>query len=72
MDLTLTLNAGLGSDLGPFTLSSNGSPTTVTPSSATVGDLLAGLSVVTDVSSTEIIVTSTGVCTNSLTLPITA
>ena len=73
MNVTLTLNSGLGSDLGPnFDLISNGTPTTVTPSTATLTELLAGTVVVVDNSATSITVTSTGVCTNSLNIPITA
>ena len=73
MNVIVTLNAGLGSDLGPnFNLTSNGSPTTVTPSTATKTELLAGSTVTVDDSATQITVTSTGVCTNSLNLSITA
>jgi hypothetical protein len=74
MNVTLTLNSGLGSDLGPnFDLISNGTPTTVTPSTATLTQLLSGTFVVeVDNSATSITVTSTGVCTNSLNIPITA
>ena len=73
MNLTLTLNAGLGSDLGPnFNLSSNGTSTTVTPSTATLIELLAGVEVAVDSTATQVNVTSTGVCTNSLNITITA
>jgi hypothetical protein len=73
MNVIVTLNAGLDSDLGPnFNLTSNGSPITVTPSTATLTDLLSpGVNVVVDNSATQIIVTSTGTCTNALTLSIT-
>jgi uncharacterized protein YlzI (FlbEa/FlbD family) len=69
MNLLITLNAGQGADLGPnFNLTADvGS---VTPSTATLVQLLAGKSVVVGNSATEVIVTSTGSCTNSLNLPI--
>jgi len=70
-NVTLTLNGGLGSNLGPnFDLISNGTPTTVTPSTATLSNLLIGTVVVVDDSATSITVTSTGTCTNSLVIPI--
>jgi|TARA_R110000868_G_scaffold389682_1_gene659012 hypothetical protein len=71
MNVLITLNSGQGADLGPnFNLTADiGS---VTPSTATLIDLLAGVSVVVSNSATEVIITSTGSCTNSLNLPITA
>ena len=69
MNVTITLNSGLGSDLGPnFNLTANVS--TVTPSTATLTELLAGKLVTVDGSATSVTVTSTGTCTNSITLPI--
>lgn len=65
-NITLTLGAGLGADLGPnFNLTANvGS---VTPSTATRTELLAGKSVSVDDLATQVTVTSTGTCTNSIT-----
>ncbi len=65
-NITLTLGAGLGADLGPnFNLTANvGS---VTPSTATKIELLAGKSVSVDNLATEVTITSTGTCTNSIT-----
>jgi len=64
--ITLTLGVGLGSDLGPnFNLTADvGS---VTPSTATKTELLAGKSVSVDDTATEVTVTSTGTCTNAIT-----
>ena len=71
MNVKIALNAGQGTDLGPFTLSSNGSPSTVSPGTATLGDLTSpGLDVIVNDSATTVTITSTGTCTNSLTLPI--
>ena len=65
-NITLTLGAGLGADLGPnFNLTANvGS---VTPSTATRTELLAGKGVSVDDLATQVTVTSTGTCTNSIT-----
>ena len=64
--ITLTLGAGLGADLGPnFNLTADvGS---VTPSTATKSELVAGKSVSVDDLATQVTVTSTGTCTNSIT-----
>jgi hypothetical protein len=64
--ITLTLGTPLGSDLGPnFNLTTNvGS---VTPSTATRSELLAGKIVSVDDLATNVIVTSIGTCTNSIT-----
>jgi hypothetical protein len=64
--ITLTLGAGLGADLGPnFNLTADvGS---VTPSTATKSELLAGKSVSVDDLATQVTVTSTGTCTNAIT-----
>ena len=69
MNVLVTLNSGQGADLGPnFNLTANvGS---VTPSTATLAELLAGKSVSTSASATQVTVTSTGSCTNSLNLTI--
>jgi hypothetical protein len=63
--ITLTLGAGLGADLGPnFNLTADvGS---VTPSTATKSELTAGKSVSVDDLATEVTITSTGTCTNSI------
>jgi hypothetical protein len=65
-NITLTLGAGLGADLGPnFNLTANvGS---VTPSTATKTELTAGKSVSVEDAATEVTVTSTGTCTNAIT-----
>jgi hypothetical protein len=71
MNVIVTLNAGLGSDLGPnFDLTADTG--VISPSTATLSELLAGKTVVADNAATQITVTSTGVCTNSLNLSITA
>jgi hypothetical protein len=70
MNILVTLNSGLGADTGPnFNLTANvGS---VTPSTATKAELLAGKFVDVDPSATQITVTSTGICTTSIVLTIT-
>jgi hypothetical protein len=71
MNVIVTLNAGLGSDLGPnFDLTADVG--VVAPATATLTELLAGKTVVADNTATQITVTSTGACTNSLNLSITA
>jgi hypothetical protein len=69
MNVLVTLNSGQGADLGPnFNLTANvGS---VTPSTATLSELLVGKSVSASNSATQITITSTGNCTNSLNLTI--
>lgn len=64
--ITLTLGAGLSSDLGPnFNLTADiGS---VTPSTGTKAELLSGKIVSVDDTATQVTVTSTGLCTNSIT-----
>lgn len=71
MNKIITLTAGLGSDLGPnFNLTANvGS---VSPSTATKTELLAGKTVTLDNSATQVTITSTGSCLNSLILNFTA
>jgi len=70
MNILVTLNSGLGADTGPnFNLTADvGS---VTPSTATKVELLAGKFVDVDVSATQITVTSVGTCTTSIVLTIT-
>ena len=69
MNILLTLNSGLGADLGPnFNLTANAG--SVTPSSATKSQLTTGIFVDVDPSATQITVTSTGTCTNSIVLNI--
>lgn len=70
MNLTLTLNAGLGVDLGPnFNLTTTTG--VVVPNTATKAQLLAGKVITVDNAATSVTITSLGACTNSLTLPIT-
>ena len=70
MNILVTLNSGLGADTGPnFNLTADvGS---VTPSTATKVELLAGKFVDVDPSATQITVTSVGTCTTSIVLNIT-
>jgi hypothetical protein len=71
MNVLVTLNSGLGVDLGPsFSLTADVG--TVTPTTALKSELLAGITVNVDGSATEVVVTSVGNCTNSITIPITA
>jgi hypothetical protein len=67
MNLLVTLNSSLGADLGPnFNLTADvGS---VGPSTATRSELLVGKSVSVSDTATQLTVTSTGTCTNSLDL----
>ena len=69
MNILVTLNSGLGVDLGPnFNLTADvGS---VTPSTATKSELLAGKEVQVNASATQITVTSTGACTTSININI--
>jgi rRNA maturation protein Nop10 len=71
MDVNVKLSSsGLGANLGPnFTISANvGS---VSPSSATKSELLAGVLVTVDNAATQITITSIGTCTNSTSFFIT-
>ena len=69
MLVLVTLNSGQGINLGPnFTLSANTG--TITPSTATLTQLLAGIYVTVDNTATNITITSLGSCTNSLVLNI--
>lgn len=67
LNISVTLNSGQGANLGPnFVLTADfGS---VSPSTATLSELLSGKNVTIDDLATQIIITSTGDCTNSLTL----
>ena len=69
MNILLTLNSGLGADTGPnFNLTANvGS---VSPSSATKSELLAGVLVTIDDAATQVTVTSVGVCTTSVNISV--
>jgi len=69
MQILLTLNSGLGADTGPnFNLTANvGS---VSPSSATKSELLAGILVTIDDAATQVTVTSVGVCTTSVNISV--
>ena len=70
MDILITLDSGLGIDLGPnFNLTVNDGGT-ITPNTATRTELLAGKLVTVSAGSTNIFVTSTGVCTTQLIIPI--
>jgi hypothetical protein len=71
MNILLTLDSGMGANLGPnFNLTSN-SGHTVTPNTATRSELIAGKSItVSPDGATNIFVTSTGDCTNTLVLSI--
>jgi hypothetical protein len=65
-NITLTLGAGLGADLGPnFNLTANAG--SVTPSTATKTELTAGKIVSVDDTASTVTVTSTGTCTNAIT-----
>lgn len=67
MNVILTLNTGLGADLGPnFTLTANVG--VVTPNTATKTELLAGKALVIDNAATNVRVTSVGTCTNYITV----
>ena len=69
MDILITVDSGMGAQLGPnFNLTSNVG--TVTPSTATRTELIAGKLVSVNDSSTVVYVTSTGVCTSVLTIDI--
>lgn len=69
LNVFIKLNFGQGADLGPnFNLTSDNGP--VSPTTATLSELLAGKNVIVNILATQIIITSTGTCTNSLTLNI--
>lgn len=69
MYIFVKLNKDQGGDLGPnFTLTTNVG--VLTPSTATLADLLIGITVSADDTATQIFITSQGICTNTLTLNI--
>jgi len=69
MNVLIILNSGQGISLGVnFTLAANVG--VVVPSTATLSELLAGKPVVVNNGATSVTVTSLGVCTNALILPI--
>jgi len=69
MNVLIILNSGQGISLGVnFTLAANVG--VVVPSTATLSELLAGKPVIVDNGATSVTVTSLGVCTNALVLPI--
>ena len=71
MVVLVTLNSGQGVNLGPnFTLSANTG--TITPATATLAQLLAGIYVTVDNAAVSVTITSTGSCTNSLVINITS
>lgn len=68
--ILLTLSSGQGSSLGPnFSLTTDVGD--VIPNTATLDELLLGKLVSVSSSATSITITSLGVCTNSLNIPIT-
>jgi hypothetical protein len=71
MDILLTLDSGMGANLGPnFNLTSN-SGHTVTPNTATRAELIAGKMVsISPDGAVNVFVTSTGACTNVLVINI--
>ena len=71
MDILLTLDSGMGANLGPnFNLTSN-SGHTVTPNTATRAELIAGKSIsISPDGAVNVFVTSTGACTNVLVINI--
>jgi hypothetical protein len=69
MYIIVKLNPGQGEDLGPdFQLTANVG--VVSPSTATLDELLVGVPAFVNNSATQIFVTSEGICTNILTLNI--
>ena len=69
MFVTITLSSPLGVNLGPnFNLTADVG--VVTPNTATRTQLLAGIEVQVDNSATQVTVTSTGACTNAITINI--
>jgi hypothetical protein len=71
MYIIVKLNPDQGQDLGPdFQLTANVG--VVSPSTATLDELLVGVPAFVNNSATQIFVTSEGICTNMLTLNITS
>lgn len=71
MYIIVKLNPGQGADLGPnFELTANVG--VLSPSTATLDELLVGVSVLADDLATQVFVTSEGICDNTLTLNVVA
>lgn len=70
MIVRITLDSNIGADLGPFNLTANAG--SVAPNTATRTQLVNGLNVTASNSATTLTVTSTGNCTNALTMNITS
>lgn len=71
MYIIVKLNPGQGADLGPnFQLTANVG--VLSPSTATLDELLVGVSVLADDLATQVFVTSEGICDNTLTLNVVA
>ena len=68
MIVRITLASDIGSDLGPFNLTANAG--SVVPSTATRTQLINGLDVTVSNSATTLTATSTGDCTNGVTMNI--
>jgi hypothetical protein len=69
MYILVKLNSNQGTDLGPnFTLTANVG--TLVPATATLAELLVGVTVLADNTATQVFVTSQGICTNALTIAI--
>lgn len=69
MYILVKLNSNQGTDLGPnFTLAANVG--TLVPATATLAELLVGVTVLADNAATQVFVTSQGVCTNTLTIAV--
>jgi len=68
MNVLVTLNSGLGNNLGPnFVLTSDIAGFSQV---ATLDNLLNGIQVIVPEGSTKVVITSVGVCTNNLVLNI--
>jgi hypothetical protein len=70
MIVRITLASNIGADLGPFNLTANAG--SVVPNTATRAQLLGGLNVTASNSATTVTATSTGSCTNGVTMTITS
>lgn len=69
MYVLVKLNSNQGADLGPnFTLTANVG--TLVPATATLAELLVGVTVLADNTATQVFVTSQGICTNTLNIAI--
>jgi len=69
MYILVKLNQNQGLDLGP-TLTLTANVGTLMPATATLFELLIGVTVLADDTATQVFVTSEGICTNTLTLDI--